>query len=361
MALPTFLGGNDFYAAPVDLSYVNYGDKAKDILEHPDHYSSDQVDLAQTLKEQSLGQSGPNLAQDQLRQATNQTMQQQAGAIASTKGINPALAARIISEQGTQQLQGQAGQSGVLRSQQQLAAQSQLAQVLQQRQQGYDARLQTLGNLNQGQNQTAVQNVHGAQAINAGVAQANANASGNLFGSLFNAAAGAAGNYFGQASAANQTGNAPIGPSPSPGGEGGGVETPPSFSGIGSGGYTGGQEGQSGTNFGGGSPGYGYTPAQGGAYVGGVYEPNYSYNGGLMLKQGGAVPGKANVAGDSIENDTIHAMLSPGEIVLPRSIAGDGDKAKAFVEAILKRHGKKSKGGGYGSVLEAKRKAKDAA
>lgn len=39
------------------------------------------------------------------------------------------------------------------------------------------------------------------------------------------------------------------------------------------------------------------------------------------LKKGGEVPGQANVPGDSIKNDKVPAVLSPGEIVIPRSIA----------------------------------------
>lgn len=56
--------------------------------------------------------------------------------------------------------------------------------------------------------------------------------------------------------------------------------------------------------------------------------------------QGGLIPGYAR-GGDSLANDTVSAKLSPGEIVLPRSItkADDApDKAKAFVEAIRKKH-----------------------
>lgn len=55
---------------------------------------------------------------------------------------------------------------------------------------------------------------------------------------------------------------------------------------------------------------------------------------------GGLIPGYAK-GGDSKANDTVPAMLSPGEVVLPRSVtkAGDApDKAKAFVEAIRKKH-----------------------
>ena len=56
------------------------------------------------------------------------------------------------------------------------------------------------------------------------------------------------------------------------------------------------------------------------------------------MKDGGKVPGEAKVAGDSYKNDTVKALLSPGEIVLPRHITqGDkpGDRAKRFVEALM--------------------------
>ena len=54
---------------------------------------------------------------------------------------------------------------------------------------------------------------------------------------------------------------------------------------------------------------------------------------------GGRIKGKAKVKGDNKENDTVPALLSPGEIVIPRSIAQSSDaaqKSKKFVEAIQK-------------------------
>lgn len=55
---------------------------------------------------------------------------------------------------------------------------------------------------------------------------------------------------------------------------------------------------------------------------------------------GGQVPGQASVPGDDYANDTVAARLSPGEIVLPRSVTDDPDaaeKAKLFVQAIEKQ------------------------
>lgn len=59
--------------------------------------------------------------------------------------------------------------------------------------------------------------------------------------------------------------------------------------------------------------------------------------------QGGLIEGYA-AGGDSEANDTVPAMLSPGEIVLPRSITegkGAAKKAALFVEAIKARHARK--------------------
>lgn len=61
------------------------------------------------------------------------------------------------------------------------------------------------------------------------------------------------------------------------------------------------------------------------------------------LAHGGVVPGYAK-GGDSYKNDKVHAMLSPGEVVLPRSVtksADAPDKAKRFMEAIRKKHSQK--------------------
>jgi hypothetical protein len=70
-------------------------------------------------------------------------------------------------------------------------------------------------------------------------------------------------------------------------------------------------------------------------------------NVGSRLKQGGHVPGKPNVGGavDSYDNDTVDAKLSPGEIVVPRSVTQGKDPvngAARFVATVLAQ---KSRGG----------------
>lgn len=64
-----------------------------------------------------------------------------------------------------------------------------------------------------------------------------------------------------------------------------------------------------------------------------------SMGGGLknLMASGGNVPGKAQVSGDSLKNDTVPTLLSPGEAVIPRSVMQakhPGDAAKAFIEQL---------------------------
>jgi membrane protease subunit (stomatin/prohibitin family) len=66
--------------------------------------------------------------------------------------------------------------------------------------------------------------------------------------------------------------------------------------------------------------------------------PKQSARGGKI--EGREIPGKAKFKGDTRSNDTVPALLSPGEIVLPRTVAQAEDapeKAKKFVDAIKKQ------------------------
>jgi hypothetical protein len=47
---------------------------------------------------------------------------------------------------------------------------------------------------------------------------------------------------------------------------------------------------------------------------------------------GGKVPGRATVKGDSYANDQVPAVLSPGEVVVPRSVAQHPSQVKSFVQ-----------------------------
>lgn len=62
--------------------------------------------------------------------------------------------------------------------------------------------------------------------------------------------------------------------------------------------------------------------------------------GGKTHSKGGEIKGHARFKGDTRSNDTIPAMLSPGEIVLPRTVAQAPDapeKAKDFVSALKRQ------------------------
>lgn len=80
-------------------------------------------------------------------------------------------------------------------------------------------------------------------------------------------------------------------------------------------------------------------------------QPN-SVNHGLMEAKGGSinaksgvkVPGKASVKGDSLKNDTVPAMLSPGEVVIPRHVMQSDDpigNSAKFVQAVMNKKGGK--------------------
>lgn len=50
----------------------------------------------------------------------------------------------------------------------------------------------------------------------------------------------------------------------------------------------------------------------------------------ICMKLGGHIAGNAAVEGDSEANDTVPAMLSPGELVIPRSVPKDGPHMEEF-------------------------------
>lgn len=57
-----------------------------------------------------------------------------------------------------------------------------------------------------------------------------------------------------------------------------------------------------------------------------------AHNHAVCMKLGGHVNGKAKVDGDSETNDTVPAMLSPGELVIPRSVPKDGEHMEKFAK-----------------------------
>lgn len=166
-----------------------------------------QGSLAALLQQQATGQGGPTVAQQQLQSALAQNQKQAASAIASQRGLNPALGARLIGNQQAQAGMTAAGQSAQLRSQEMLNAQNALGNVLAQQRQGAQGQAAlgsnlfgNAGQLQNAQNATRVQNGLGtqqlnlqaalgnqnamtaAQQINAGVSQNNTNAQNAILG-----------------------------------------------------------------------------------------------------------------------------------------------------------------------------------
>ena len=80
----------------------------------------------------------------------------------------------------------------------------------------------------------------------------------------------------------------------------------------------------------------------------------------MFMTGGGQVPGSAQVSGDSPKNDTVPAMLSPGEVVVPRSVASDPDAARDFIAHVkglsISKDSKAGEKSHYAKVLEEHQK-----
>jgi hypothetical protein len=373
---------------------------------------ANQTQLAQALLAQSQGQ-GPNPALNQMNQANNQNIQQNAGMIASQKGISPALATQLASQNQGNMSQQNAANAATMSSQQQLGAQQQLGNVYAQ-QAG-----ENLQNSNQS-GQLINSDINGTNQINAGVAAqntaANQSTTSGILGGLggFGASAmglarggmvqkfaggGAVGSGASAAIAQQMlqaagvplwgsgvsyqsgSGGTPGMPQGSDGSQSvaGGAGDSTGMPGGGgsmmqSGGMGGALEGTGGAadvallaSKGGTIPHYDSGGAVGGLMklaplammlmsdggkvpphihaVAKIYHPNFQAKGTEVLKaKGGNVPGKAKVPGDSPENDTVKTMLSPGEVVIPRSVMNSKDPAQGAHDFVAMELAKRGKG-----------------
>lgn len=246
--------------------------------------------------------SGPNPALQQLQNQTGQNIASQAALAAGQRGSNAnvGLMARQIGQQGAGIQQQAVGQGAALQAQQQLAGlsglqqqQGMMANVAGQQVGQQGAALQNLGGYDQNQQQILLNSI--AQQNNAAVGSqssvnsANAATNSGLFGVLGSGLGGLA----------KGAGAAVVAAA-----SGGLINEPTSFAGKHLKGF-----------------------ASGGPI-----------NGEMLAAEGKMVPGKAAVSGDSLKNDTQPAMLSPGEIVIPRHVVNSkdpvGNSAK-FVQAVL--------------------------
>jgi len=301
-----------------------------------------QSQLAQALLAQSQGK-GPNPALEQLKQTTQQNGQNAAGLVASQRGLNPGMAARIGSENLINANQQAGGQAATLSAEQQLAAENNLAGVYQ-------------NQATENSNQQGIENQAnlGAAGINAQVDQQNANAVNKTNGSLLNSAGSAAqsvGSFIG--GLFNKGGEIPEHFKAMAK-----VYHPEKFADGGVASYSVNVPTLQG-------PTPDQAPAKSASPLAPTAEGAPDATGSSVaevatMKKGGKVPGKAKVKGDSPKNDVVPTMLSPGEDVIPRSITqapNAPEKAAEFIKHLQAKDGKKSEesdDSGYGKVAKAK-------
>jgi len=241
--------------------------------------------------------TGPNPAQTMLNQATGQNVANQASLAAGQRGAasNVGLIARQAAQQGSNAQQQAAGQAATMQANQSLGALGQLNGIANQQVQNQIGATGAVTQANQAQQGAMLGAQQGYNSNLAGMQNAETKNQGNALAGLGN----------GIATALNLAGGGRVPPQQAPQG-------PQSSLGM---------------------------------YLAGAYAAGG--NVGSALKSGGHVPGTPKVGGavNSYSNDTVDAKLSPGEIVLPRSVTMSKDPVGAaakFVQATLakKRGGK---------------------
>lgn len=262
---------------------------------------SGQQTNADAILARALGQGGPSLAEMQLRDSTDRLLKQQAGAIGSLRGQNPALQQRQMLNQAANAQQQMAGQAAMLRATEQQNAQGLAANAFGQMR-GQDQGMFGVGAQGrQGQNALNVQSDLDAQQQNLQREMANQQAIQRNQAMQYGADQSAAQR---NVNVASGIGQAAMGVAQM------GMGMPPTaWDGVSDHGFT-------------------------KAYSGGQAMPD----GSLRLADGGMIPGQAMVPGDSPRNDVVPLMAAPGEIVVPRSKATP-DGAYDFVKALKERDG----------------------
>lgn len=260
-----------------------------------------QMQFLQALQGQANG-SGPSVAQNLLGQGIDRNNAGAASMMAGARGMNPGLAAKMAMDQMGQNNQAGAQSSALLRSQEMLANQGMMGGVLQGMRSQDQGQFGQMAQLGLGQNQQTLQGSLGAQGMNEQAQLANLQANMGQNGLNLQERGqniGVIGSVLG--------GLGSLGSAFATGGASAAMPTP----GIGRG-----------------------------------------------AAHGAMIPGKANTPGDSPKNDTVDIKASPGEIVLPRSVAQADDapeRAAEFVRAIRRKKMSES-GDGYGKVLEMRRR-----
>lgn len=246
-----------------------------------------QNNLASMLQQQAQG-GGPNPAQMMLNNSTNKNISQNAGQIANIKGINPAMAGRMLAQNAGMMNQQAAGQGALMGAQQQLGAQNSLSGLYGQMGQQQIGGMSAMGGV-----------LNPTQALNADTSKSNQQANTGLLGGLMSGASAA------------------FIPKKAHGGviEGGAIDPHVPNSKV-------------------------------GKFLSGIFEEPVAMNAGgvVDMRAGGEIPGHAKVPGDSIKNDVVPIMASPDEIMIPRSIILGPNPAKMAALFVQNELNKKKKG-----------------
>lgn len=303
------------------------------------------MDFANALADKALGKA-PSIAEAQLQAAMNQNLQNQLQAARANRSVNPALAQRSIQNQAGQQAAQTAQQGAIMRMKEQEANQNQFGTFLAQQRTaqggllggaaGSEGQMQSINAANQARSDGIFKNILNMGATAGMVMASDKNlktgvrkyAKGGAVeklskeekervlkmacgGQVKKMAAGGSVDFSRPGFQAPQTEEEDMGP------------TNDFLKGLMK------KAGPASTGAGGGMA--------------------------MAMKDGGLVPGEAEVDGDSETNDKVPALLSPGEIVLPRSVVEKGpEAAKKFAAQHMAKMEKQPKKYAEGGAVEAK-------
>lgn len=322
----------------------------------------EQSQLAAQLRAQENG-TGPNVAQNQLNQATAANVANQAALMAGGRGANAnaGLIAREAAQQGATIQQQAAGQAATLGAQQQIAAQQQLAGLAQNQinqaggavnagvsgQQGEQGILQ---NANTAFNNAGVGMQSNINDVNSKVAAGNAATNAGIFGSLTNSLGGV-GSFLSNLGGSS---GASSGAQTIAGGPGDAVNSLDTMFAAKGGTVKkmaeGGAVDSDGSNLG------HYSAARSPVHKG--YLHHLSCGGGIyaqggpvkmtLASKGGPVNAdnkkeKAVVNKDSYANDKVPALLSEGELVIDKDTMNDPGPLGQMARALAKHINAKNK------------------
>lgn len=253
--------------------------------------------LTGRLEQRSMGQM-PSLAEQQMMAGLQAGQAQAMGTAAAQRGINPALAARLAQQQQGAMAAQTNQQAGMMRAQEQMANDQLLQQALQSQRQGRMSMQAGKAGAFETQADRASGTIRSiGQAFGLPIGEKKAMAEGGMIthqspmmlqpDNSFNAFAAQIGAIVGQQAARQaqmekQGGNSWVG------------DAMNAFM------KKGAEQGMPMT----GGPADGLNPAM-----------------MMTASEGAVVPGQAQVKGDSLANDKVPTMLSPGEIVVPRSVS----------------------------------------